>query len=681
MEVTWIKQGDGKPDVIAIETIEQKSAAALHLFKQGCFPIEVAAALDIDKDEFAAMINPQHDDYEPMLAKVVAKGLTYCEAYWLKFGREGAHGVHRTFNANTWISFMKQNFGWQDKTVVETKDDSQQSMDAMLSWFRGMSADERAAIVQMRRDMTDDRHAQHQGDDVVNNTINTDALSIISSRVDCEQSLSEFLRQSWGTFEPAKYIHGWHLDAICQHLEAIARGQIKNLIINIPPRHAKSITCNVAFPAWVWSQPNKTATSGNGVRFLNATHSHDLAMRDSVKCRQIIKSQWYQDRWGGEFSIRRDSDTKGEFNLTSGGGRMITSVDSRNTGHGGEILIFDDVVDAREIASKTVRDGVIDWWDGTMSTRGNSADTARIVIMQRLHEQDLVGHILANERKDWEHLCLPAEYERNHIFPCRTSLGYIDPRKDDGDLLWDARFTRKQIDALKNQLGDKAAGQLQQRPSVAGGSILKSASWQKWSDKKLYPNFTEVLQFYDTALEAGEQNDFSACTTWGVFERNDEKGNPVTCAMILGRWKDKVEYPAMKAHALESYKKWKPDQVVIERKASGHILLQDLRKTGLPVKAFDPKAKSKPYRAQMGSDVLDGGRIFYPDRDWAREVIDECSRFPKGLNDDIVDTCVMAMLYLRRTVLTLDDDDSIDDNLSAFGSAYSNPNVNQVSFY
>ncbi len=507
-----------------------------------------------------------------------------------------------------------------------------------------------------------------------------DELAIIQSQIDCEQSLAEFLRQSWSTFEPAKYIHGWHLDAMCEHLEAVARGEIKNIIINVPPRHAKSITCNVAFPAWVWAQPNKSATSGNGVRFLTATHSHKLAMRDSVNCRQIIKSQWYQRRWGESVRVKKDSDTKGEFNLVSGGGRMITSVDSRNTGHGGEILIFDDVIDARDIISKVKREAVIEWWDGTMSTRGNSADTARIVIMQRLHEQDLVGHILAKERDSWHHLCLPAEYERNHIYPVRTPLSWHDPRTKEGELLWPERFTRAQIEALKKELGDKAAGQLQQRPSKAGGSILKSSSWQKWSSK-VFPSFTEVLQFYDTALEASESNDYSACTTWGLFEKLDDKGNPLVCAMILDRWKDRVEYPALKKHAIESYRKWKPEQVIIERKASGHILLQSLRKTGLPVKAFDPKAKSKEYRAQMGSDVLDGGRIFYPDRDWAREVIDECSQFPKGENDDVVDTCVMCMLYLRKTVITLDSDDAIDDDLSAFGSQYSDRYRDNVSYY
>jgi predicted phage terminase large subunit-like protein len=467
---------------------------------------------------------------------------------------------------------------------------------------------------------------------------------------------------------------------MCEHLEAVARGQIKNIIINVPPRHAKSITCNVAFPAWVWAQPNKATTSGNGVRFLTATHSHTLALRDSVKCRQLIKSPWYQDRWGDSVRVKSDSDTKGEFNLVAGGGRLITSVDSRNTGHGGEILMFDDVIDASDIWSKAKREAVLEWWDGTMSTRDNAPDAARVVIMQRLHEQDLVGHILATERNKWEHLCLPAEYERNHIYPVRSSIGWTDPRKEEGELLWKERFSRERIEALKTTLRDKAAGQLQQRPSAAGGTILKRGSWQMWKGK-VYPNFVEVLTFYDTAMEAKESNDFSASTTWGIFEKMDDAGNPMSCAMLLDRWKDKVEYPALKKHALEHYKKWKPDLVIIERKASGHILLQDLRKTGMPLKAFEPNAKSKEYRAQMGSDVLDAGRIFYPDKNWAREVIEECAQFPKGAHDDVVDTVVQCLLYLRKYTITLDADDSIDDDSGLYAGHYRSELKERESFY
>lgn len=486
-------------------------------------------------------------------------------------------------------------------------------------------------------------------------------LDKIQSKLDCEQSLLTFVQQSWSLHEPAKYIHGWHLEAICDHLQAVARGEITQIIINIPPRCMKSITCNVAFPAWVWSQPDKRVTSGNGVRFLNATHSHKLALRDSVKCRRIVKSDWYQERWGDSVAIARDSDGKNDFTLLSGGGRMITSEKSKNTGHGGEILVFDDMIDASDIQSATKRDALIEWWDGTMSTRDNQSGVARVVIMQRLDDKDLVGHILRNE-KGWEHLCLPMEYEKNHIFPCRTSLGFKDPRKVDGELLWEERFNRTQVERLKSKLKDKAAGQLQQRPSSKGGNILKSGSWQMWDSKKPYPAFLQVLQFYDTALEAGQENDYSARTTWGVFERKNADDKIIQCAMLLERWQDKVEYPALKQEVIRSAKEWQPDQVVIERKASGHILLQELRKTKIPVKAFDPKSQSKTYRAQLSSDMLDGGRVFYPDKQWARQVIDDCAKFPKGEHDDIVDTCVMCWLYLRKlNVISYNDDD--DDEI------------------
>jgi predicted phage terminase large subunit-like protein len=298
-----------------------------------------------------------------------------------------------------------------------------------------------------------------------------DALSALRRDL-AEESLADFIRLGWRNMDPASFISNWHIEAICEHLEAVTRGEIRHLIINVPPRHMKSLSCSVAFPAWTWAQKPDASRplAGPQVRFLAASYAQSLSTRDNVKCRRLIQSPWYMENWGDRFALTGDQNTKIRFENDHQGYRIATSVDGTATGEGGDIIIVDDSLSAGDAGSPVARLGVTDWWDQTMSTRLNDPKTgAYVLIAQRLHEVDLIGHILERESADWTVLCLPARYESDHphVYP-------LDPRTTNGELLWPARMGEPEIKKLETSLGSYgAAGQLQQRPAPREGGMFK----------------------------------------------------------------------------------------------------------------------------------------------------------------------------------------------------------------
>jgi len=393
----------------------------------------------------------------------------------------------------------------------------------------------------------------------------------------------------------------------------------------------------VVLPAWTWvTQPSK--------KFLYASYSASLSIRDSTKCRRLIDSPWYQAHFGDKFHLSGDMNQKSRFENSENGIRLSTSVAGSLTGEGGDCIVLDDVNNVVEADSQKVRQGVIDWWDQAMQSRLNDPKTgAFIVIQQRVNEQDLTGHILANELgNEWDHLVLPARYEIGHPTPVRSSLGFTDPRTEEGELLWPERFGEKELSTLERGLGSyAAAGQLQQRPSPKGGGILKASWWVPWEREDL-PEVSYVIQSWDTAFETKESSSYSARTTWGVF-----KHQGYDCLIVLDMWYDKVNYPELRKLAQEAYDDWEPDAVLIEKKASGASLIADLRMAGVPVLAYSPD-RDKVARAHASSALLEDGRIYYPKRKWAEDLISICASFPAAKNDDVVDTCTQAWLRLRK---------------------------------
>ena len=497
-------------------------------------------------------------------------------------------------------------------------------------------------------------------------------------KVEYEDSLYLFLRDAWRVIDSSPWVDTWALEAVAEHLQAVIDGDIQRLLINIPPRFGKSTITGVCLPAWTWAQPRNSPTSGPGVQFLCASYGNPLALRDSVKCRSLIESPWYQQFWSDRFSLATDQNTKSRFKNDKGGERLITSVDAGVTGEGGAIIIIDDPNAANEAFSEATIQSTIDWWDRTMSTRLNDQKTgAYIVIQQRLAEDDLSGHILENEPEDWVHLCLPMRMELDRrvytvlgVDEHGKNITWTDPRVKEGELLAPNRFGDKEVKALERRLGPwGASGQLQQRPEPAGGGIIKREWWTLWDDPN-FPLIDYILASLDTAFTEDEMNDPSAMTIWGVFSEHaqaqtsrvlapdgrvayDERlyldGAPKV--MLMYAWTERLEFNALVTKSAQVCRKLKVDKLLIENKASGISVSQEIRRLynreRWSVQLNDPKSMDKVSRLYSIQHIFSEGMVYAPDRTWAEKVITQVGQFPKGKHDDLVDTTSQALRHLR----------------------------------
>lgn len=451
-------------------------------------------------------------------------------------------------------------------------------------------------------------------------------------RVKAEQarrSLREFVRQAWPVVEPATtFMPNWHIDAICDHLEAVTGGAIRNLLINMPPRCMKSTIVSVMWPCWVW-------THTPGAQWLFSSYALALAIRDSVKCRRLIESPWYQRAYGDVFQMAADQNLKSRFENTQTGYRYATSVNSGVTGEGGEYICCDDPHNVREAESAAVREATLEWWDQAMSTRLNDPKTGRkVIVMQRVHANDLSGHVLA--QGGYEHLNLPMEYEPDRR--CVTSVGWSDPRQDDGDFLWPARFGAGEVSQLKTNLGPYGyAGQCQQRPTPKAGGTFKR-EWLSQRYREL-PALQSIIQTVDSAFKEGVASDFSVIATWGANTAN---------YYLLHIWRGRVAFPELITAIQDQYARFHPREVLIEDKASGQSAIQVLRRTTrLPIIPA-PVATSKETRADAVSPLFEAGKVWLPETaDWLDAWIDEHVNFPRAAHDDQVDTTSMALARLH----------------------------------
>jgi predicted phage terminase large subunit-like protein len=500
-----------------------------------------------------------------------------------------------------------------------------------------------------------------------------------------QHSFYEFARQSWAqTMGPDKpFVDGWHIGAICEHLEAVTKGQIRNLIINIPPRCMKSTLVSVMWPAWVWiSQPY--------TQFLYASYAAALSNRDSRYCRGLISSPWYKRRWGHIFSLVGDQNTKIRFDNDRGGYRISTSVGGSSTGEGGHFLVLDDPNNAKDGESEALRVRANDFYSGVWSTRLNNRKTGcRVIMQQRIDTLDVTGHVLANDLDgEWTKLILPMEFEtarrsKTIILPSTQGKIWQDPRVKEGELLWPGMIGEKELKSLKSELGNayRISGQLQQSPAPADGGIIKKSHF-KWWKNTTTPKILQTIQSWDTALEEKERDCYSACTTWGIFE--DE--NQINNIILLGCWYGRLEYPELRAMAKRLYKDYRddgtvdikpdgghmPDIVLIESKASGSPLIQDLRRAGIMVVGFNPtRYGDKVKRASTITHFIEGGRVCVPAqppsyaylRPFARNFVDLCGIFPAKESRDVVDTMSQVFHKLAKTsLLTHPKDDVIIEN-------------------
>lgn len=496
------------------------------------------------------------------------------------------------------------------------------------------------------------------------------ALAIDASLL--SESLYEFVKAAWHIVEPGtEYRDNWHIHAICDHLEAVSRGDIRNLIVNIPPRHMKSLIISVMWPAWEWTWcPTR--------RWLFASYGDDLATRDAVKTRRLIQSAWYQSRWADPaiwreaFYLTSDQNQKTRYENNRLGYRISTSVGGLGTGEGGDRIVVDDPHNVQKAESEAVRTTTLRWWDETMSTRGNDPQTvAKVIIMQRVHEADLTAHCL--KKGGYEHLCLPAEFEPDHPTLSSTSLGFKDPRKKPGQLLWENRFPRAELDALKVSLGEYGtAGQLQQRPTPRGGGEFKRKFMQYWPATRELPAFQYIIQSYDTAYTEKTANDPTAHTTWGVF--TDRLGR--AAVMLLDAWDEYLNYAALRKKVIADWRAkyggvegnpQKPgrraDALLVEVKGSGISLIQELQTAAVPAQSYNPGKADKVARAQRIMPLYEMGLVWVPESStwkegameatrpatWARAFVDQLHKFSAETSehDDYVDTFTQVLIFLK----------------------------------
>jgi predicted phage terminase large subunit-like protein len=490
----------------------------------------------------------------------------------------------------------------------------------------------------------------------------------------CRGSMRTFTQDCWHTIESDELQWGWYLDAICEHLELCYLGDIKNLIITIPPRFLKSTLTTVIWPAWCWANDPT-------LKFITGSYEIGLATRDSLRTRDLLQSDWYRTRFGLNTTLKADQNEKHLYLNESKGSRMAVSVGGRLTGYGGDIIITDDPHNLQDINSEVKRNASVHWYTGPLRTRVNNAATARrVVVAQRSHASDLIGKL--KEGGNYVELCLQNEFVPHKRCvtknPRTGKVVFYDKRTDAGELLAPARLDRKATDALKKDMSaSDYSAQFQQDPTTDGGLILKREYWKPWVNKPWRPNAGqqmplpecfEIIQLYDTAFEEDQDADYTARLTLGIFRDIDEElqkvrrpdGSyvqspvrklPKNAAILLGAWRSRIGFPDLRMEAKRSYDKVKPDWVLVEKKASGSPLIKELRRAGVPVKAIKIDGDGdKVARAHTASLPMEKGCLYYlPEAPFSKPVIDECADFPNGSYDDWVDCLIMGLMWLRRS--------------------------------
>jgi predicted phage terminase large subunit-like protein len=469
------------------------------------------------------------------------------------------------------------------------------------------------------------------------------------------RSLYEFVRQAWPVLEPeVAFVDGLHVHAICEHLQSVTQGKIRNLIVNVPPGHAKSLLTAVFWPAWAWIDRPES-------RWLFSSYSSILSVRDSVKCRRLVESSWYEERWGDRFQLTSDQNQKARFENNRTGARIATSVGGSATGERGDYVVVDDPHSVDQAASDIERRAALEWWNGTMSTRLNDFRTGhKVVIQQRLHEADLTGDLLA--RGGYELLMLPAEFEPERR--CSTSIGWTDPRKEYGELLWQARVTHEDLARLKIDLGSyRYAGQYQQRPSPAEGGIFKRSWWRYWRPRHLElspvqirmpdgeiksipavplpEQFDQMLQSWDMTFKDLSTSDYVVGQVWSAIKAD---------RFLLDQRRDRLNMPATKAAVKAMSEKWPAATAkLVEDRANGSAVIAELQHDVSGLIAVEPQG-SKIARAQAVSPQVESGNVYLPHpaiAGWTEPLVEECANFPNGRFDDCVDALSQALNRLR----------------------------------
>lgn len=442
-------------------------------------------------------------------------------------------------------------------------------------------------------------------------------------------NLSSFIHKSFLTASPnIQYLSNWHIDLISKKLMQVQKGEITRLIINMPPRNLKSISVSVAWPAWLLAHDPST-------KIMAASYSQALSNKHSQDCRLIINSDWYHNLFPNT-NITKGENQKSKFVTTQRGFRFATSTGGTATGEGGDFLIIDDPQNPNKINSKKYRDQTIEWFEQTFISRLNDKKTGAIVIvMQRLHDNDLCGYLLKNKRDQWDLLKIPAIYQHKSIFHCPYKI-----EKESGSVLHEERESNNSLKKLKLELGEyNFTAQYQQDPITAEGSMVKKI-WFKYFSAKEEIKFNQIIQSWDTAIKAKDNNDYSVGMTIGVNDNG---------YYILDIIRIKVEFPDLIKAVHQYNRKWRPKSILVEDKSSGQSLLQSL-KMEMKVSIIPIKPKfDKITRFAIHTALFESGKIFLDlDASWRLCLEQELLSFPKSTHDDQVDSLSQAITYLQQ---------------------------------
>ena len=471
------------------------------------------------------------------------------------------------------------------------------------------------------------------------------------------RSFALFVRRAWEHVDPAPLVWNWHLDALCTCLQAVTENRVRQLLINIPPGHAKSLIVSVLWPAWVWSRDPKWSS-------IFGSYELGLVTRDAVRTRTLVETEWYVShfRTGSsgdlQWEFADDQNLKKFFKNTLGGARTGTSVGS-GTGYRANALVVDDPISADDAHSEVERVKATRWFFETMSSRFNDqANAVRVVIMQRLHEADLSGEIL--RRGGFEHLNLPSEYDPKRRSVVRAHDGSIvwsDPRTRAGELLFPAKFSAAVLAQARKDLGSYGfAAQHDQSPSPAEGGLIKRA----WFARRYLRPGERPREGYET-ISLPERFDMIAIVTDAAFKKTETSDR--VAILVVGRkgpnlfllaakW-DRMSFVETLQGIRDLRATWRPQEIAIEDKANGSAIIELLKQEFPGVIPIEPEG-GKEARIMASTSALEAGNVWLPcDLPWVDPLIEEAAAFPNGRNDDGIDALAYAInRYLTRSNLS-----------------------------
>jgi predicted phage terminase large subunit-like protein len=447
-------------------------------------------------------------------------------------------------------------------------------------------------------------------------------LEKLKDRELCQEKFIKFVERVWPTF-----ISGAHHKRMAEAFERVANGTCKRLIINMPPRHTKSEFASYLLPAWFLGKfPHK--------KVIQASNTGELAVGFGRKVRNLVDSEVYNNIFPN-LALQADSKAAGRWNTSKGGDYFAIGVGGTVTGKGADVLIIDDPHSEQEAAmaasNPEVYDKVYEWYTSGPRQRLQPGG-AIVVVMTRWAARDLTGQVLKSAAQrsgeEWEVIEFPA------ILPS-------------GRPLWPQFWSIEELLALREELPNaKWQAQYQQNP-IGNESAIVKRDWWKWWEKDDPPKCDYILQSWDTAFEKTQRADYSAGTTWGIFDCEEDNFAPNI--ILLNTYKKRVEFPDLKRDVLKEYNEYEPDSLIVEKKASGAPLIYDLRAMGIPVQEYTPgKGQDKIARLNSVSDIIASGKVWIPRTRWAEELVDEIAAFPSGEHDDLVDATTLALMRFRQ---------------------------------